>query len=304
MGNDNKKSSVLIVDDSRLSLMHLSQILQDEYILHTATSGVEAVQVARSEQPDIILLDIVMPQMDGYEALAMLRDTLETKDIPVIFISSLDQGVNEEKGLKLGAVDYISKPYNPAIVKLRISVQLKIVNQMNIINRLSLMDPVTQLPNRRYFDQRLSEEWLRAKNENRRLGILMMDIDKLRSYNVHHGYKQGDLVLTAVADIITKNALLRPGDIVARWTDDGFVVLLQNADVAECNTVAENIRRAVEEKEIHTEEGEATSFTLSIGGNSVDPSSPGNELDEFVTNADSSLYLAKELGRNQVVVFS
>lgn len=304
MPEDNVKSTILVVDDSRLSMMHLVQILQNDYILHTATSGVEAVQVARAVKPDIILLDIVMPQMDGYEALAVLKDTHETKDIPVIFISSLDQEINEEKGLALGAADYISKPYNPAIVRLRVRVQLKIVHQMNTINRLSLTDPTTMLPNRRYFDIRMGEEFARAKNEKRRIGIIILEIDKFRSFNAKNGYKAGDAVLVAVTEIVTKHGVQNVGDIAARWTNSGFAVLLQNADAAQCNTLSENIRRDVEELEVTTPEGSFSEFTVSVGANSADPSSDYTDIDEFVSNADSSMYLAKELGRNQVVVYT
>ena len=304
MLGDDVKSTILVVDDSRLSMMHLVQILQNDYILHTAASGVEAVQVAKAVKPDIILMDIVMPQMDGYEALAVLKDTQETKDIPVIFISSLDQEMNEEKGLGLGAVDYISKPYNPAIVRLRVRVQLKIVHQMNTINKLSLTDPVTMLPNRRHFDVRLSEEFLRAKNENRRLGIIILEIDKFRSFNSKSGYKAGDALLVAVSEIVQKHGIQSVGDIVARWSNSGFVALLQNCDAAQCNMLSESIRRDVEELEISTPDGIFSEFTVSVGASSADPSADFTDLDEFVSNADSSMYMAKELGRNQVVVYT
>ena len=304
MLGDDVKSTILVVDDSRLSMMHLVQILQNDYILHTATSGVEAVQVAKAIKPDIILMDIVMPQMDGYEALSVLKNTQETKDIPVIFISSLDQEMNEEKGLGLGAVDYISKPYNPAIVKLRVRVQLKIVHQMNTINRLSLTDPVTMLPNRRHFDVRLSEEYLRAKNENRRLGIIILEIDKFRSFNSKNGYKAGDTLLVAVSEIVQKHGMQNVGDIVARWSNSGFVALLQSCDAAQCSMLSENIRRDVEELEITTPDGIFSEFTVSVGASSADPASDFTDLDEFVSNADSSMYMAKELGRNQVVVYT
>ena len=304
MSDDTNKSTILIVDDSRLSMMHLVQILQEDYILHTASSGVEAVQVARAVIPDIILLDIVMPQMDGYEALSVLRGTQETKDIPVIFISSLDQEINEEKGLSLGAADYISKPYNPIIVKLRVGVQLKIVNQLKTIKQLSLTDPITKLPNRRYFDLRLVEEFARAKNEKRRISLIVMEIDRFRSFCTKNGYKAGDAVLVAVAEIITGNGPQTVGDLVARWSNSGYAVLLQNCDVALCNTISEQIRREVEELVVREGDGEYPGITVSIGANSSDPAVDYTDLDEFVSNADSSMYLAKELGRNRVVVFT
>lgn len=299
-----KKHSILVVDDSRVSQTHLVQILQDDYIIHVASGGVEAIQMARAANPDIILLDIVMPKMDGYETLAVLREEADTRNIPVIFITSLDQEGDEEKGLRLGANDYISKPYNPTIVKLRISVQLKIVEQMRTINELSMIDTVSKLPNRRYFDKRLREEWQRAKSENRQLGILMMDVDKLRSYNAIHGYVHGDATLFAVAKIISENALLSPGDLAARWAYGGFVVLLQNASGGECSSIGENIRKAVEETEIIAPDGGNANVTVSIGANSVSPAEDENTIEQFISNADSALYLAKELGRNQVVVHS
>jgi len=302
--NDERKSTILVVDDSRVGLMHLVQILQDDYILHTAASGVEAVQVAKATMPDLILLDVVMPQMDGYEAITILKNSLETREIPVIFITSLGQDGNEEKGLALGAVDYISKPYNPAIVKLRVNSQLRIVNQMKKITELSLMDTVTKLPNRHYFSLRLRDEWDRARSEKRSLGLLMMDVDKLRTYNAIYGFGQGDIGLISIAGIISKEALNQPGDIAARWADDGFVVLLQNADIALCNTVGEELRAAIEQTEIVTSEGDKTNFTVSIGANAIDFTAEVGDLEHFISNADAALYLAKELGRNQVVAHS
>ncbi|MCL1863409.1 MAG: diguanylate cyclase [Defluviitaleaceae bacterium] len=298
-----KKGTILVVDDSRVSQTHLVQILQDEYVIHAASGGVEAIQVAKAAKPDIILLDIVMPQMDGYEVLTALREAGETRDIPVIFITSLDQESDEEKGLRLGAVDYISKPYNPIIVKLRISLQLKISEQMRQINELSMMDAVSKLPNRRYFDKRLREEWQRALSENRQLGILMIDVDKLRTYNAIYGYSHGDECLLAVAGIISENALLSPGDVAARWAYGGFAVLILNATGGECSTIGENIRKAVESLSIPNPDGDGTNVTISIGANAILPSSE-TSIEQFISNADSALYLAKELGRNQVVVNS
>ena len=304
MKEKKKKGTILVVDDSRVSQTHLVQILQDEYVIHAASGGIEAIQVAKAAKPDIILLDIVMPQMDGYEVLAALREAGETREIPVIFITSLDQESDEEKGLRLGAVDYISKPYNPIIVKLRISLQLKIVEQMRKINELSMMDAVTKLPNRRYFDKRLREEWQRSQNENRQLGILMIDVDKLRTYNAIYGYGHGDECLLAIAGIISENALLSPGDLAARWAYGGFAVLILNATSGECSTIGENIRKAVEDLVVPNPDGDSTNITISIGANAITPASNECTIEQFISNADSALYLAKELGRNQVVVHS
>ena len=302
--NENKKQTILVVDNSVTSRQSLVQILEDDYIIHTAASGVEAFQVARDERPDIILLDIIMPQMDGYETLSVLRKEAETKDIPVIFITGLDQECDEEKGLSLGADDYISKPYNPVIVKLRIRVLLKVVSQMRTINELSMMDIVSKLPNRNYFDKRLREEWQRALSENRQLGILMVDVDKFRTYSAIYGYNHSDKTIASVAKIITENALLSPGDLAARWAHDGFVVLVQNASNNECSAIGEKIRKVIEDTVFVTKDGENTRITISVGVNSVMPASGEFTMEQLISNTDSALYLAKELGHNQVVVHS
>ena len=301
-----KKGSVLVVDDSRVSLMHLVQILQDDYTVYVADNGVKAIQTAKKTKPDIILMDIVMPQVDGYQALSAMRDIHETRDIPVIFITSLNQDINEEKGLRMGAVDYITKPYNPVIVKLRVSIQLQLVWQMRTIQQLSLSDTLTQLANRRHFDQHLNAEWLRAIEENDdkcQLGILLIDIDGLKTFNTIHGHRKGDMALVEISKIVAA-AIFKPGDLVARWADDGFAVLLRNTSGSECSEVAEEIRKAIEALEISSASDTPARLTLSIGANSVSPAMEGCTLEQFVSNGDSALYLAKGLGRNKVVVYS
>ncbi|MCL2224282.1 MAG: diguanylate cyclase [Defluviitaleaceae bacterium] len=301
---EKKKATILVVDDSRISRSHLVRILQDDYLVHDAPGGVEAIQVAKAVVPDLILSDIVMPQMDGYEVLSRLREMRETKDIPVVFITSLDQEGDEAKGLELGAKDYITKPYNPTIVKLRIEVLLKMMEQVETIRELSLMDTVTKLPNRRYFEQRLTEEWQRAIEENRRLGILMIGVDTLRSFNTIYGYRCGDAMLAKMAEIVSNHALINPGDFAARWEYSGFIVLLQNVTDNECNTIGENIRKAVEDTTIVVSTEENTQVTISVGAVSASPADSEFNEQKFIANADSALYLAKELGRNKVVVHS
>jgi diguanylate cyclase (GGDEF)-like protein len=299
-----KQSKLLLVDDSRIGLMHMVQILQDEYQVFTASSGVEAVQMAVVAKPDLILMDIVMPQMDGYEALALMRETLETKDIPVIFISSLDQDINEEKALRLGAVDYIFKPYNPMIVKLRINVQLRIVNQVRRILEQSLVDTVTNLPSKQYFNMRVKDEWIRAGSNRYALGVMMVGVDNMKNFNRQYGIIQGDKMLHAVAKVVSDKAILKPGDVAARWAEDIFITLSLDTGMAHCNMIGENIRSAVEDTVIKNSAGVECSTTVSVGVHTVEPSDISEDLEEFITKAEEALYLAKELGRNQVVAAS
>ena len=299
-----RKNTVLVVDDSRMGLTHLAQILSGDYIVHTASSGIEALQLSQVLRPDIILLDIVMPLMDGYEALLALQNMEETKDTPVIFITGLNQDCDEEKGLRLGAVDYISKPYNPVIAKLRVATHLKIHSQMRTIVELSLTDVVSKLYNRRYFEERFPIEWDLARIEGRGLGILLVDIDKLRTYNMIYGYAQGDEAVIAVSNIIKANALPIPGSLVARWVYGGFVILLQNTESDKCYALGEEIRKSVENARIVASDGTETRLSVSVGVNAVFPKLEDCTNDQFLANADSALYLAKEMGRNLVVVHS
>jgi len=288
------KYKILVVDDSRVSLTHLVQILQDEYTIHTAINGIEAIQIAKKIKPDLILTDVVMPQMDGYATISMLKEIHETKEIPIIFLTSLGQDSNEEKGLRLGAVDYIRKPYNPVIVKLRVGLQIKLLQQMRTIEKLSMADPFTELPNRHHFESRLEDEWKRAKKEGYEIGLLFVNIDGFKKYNSQNGYKKGDAVLLSVSEVVAASSI-KPGDLTARWTEDGFAMLLINASIGDCNTTGEKLRNAV---------ADLGEVTVSVGVNSVFPRSADCSIDEFITDTDSALYLAKELGRNLVVVAS
>jgi len=299
--NLDKKGVVLIVDDSRVSRMHLVQILQDDYIVHTAESGIEAINVAKVAIPDIVLMDIVMPQIDGYQALTALKDMRETKDIPVMFITSLNQEINEEKGLRLGAVDYIAKPYNPSIIKLRVGLQFKLIQQMRAIKHLSTIDTVTGLPNRRYFENHINEEWQRAVSEKLQLGILLIDIDNLKAFNATHGYKKGDEGILSVAKSIN-GVVSKLGEMAARWADDSFAVLLMNSPSELCQAVGEKIRKEAEQLPFADKVG--MHFTLSLGGNSIMPAGMDTTVEQFISNADFALYSAKEAGRNKVVMYS
>jgi len=293
-----KTNSILIVDDEKANLMVLTHLLSREYVIYTAKDGQDAIGKAGKLLPDLILLDIVMPGMDGYEVLATLKNSEETRHIPVIFITGLDSGEDEEKGLILKAADYISKPFRAAIVKLRIRNQIQIVNQMRTIERLSMIDQLTNIPNRRSFDSRLSLEWKRARREKTPISLLMIDVDRFKAYNDTYGHQQGDAVLQTVADIFSRT-LKRPADFAARWGGEEFAVLLPVSDMNGALMVAEEIRANVENAVIPCADGEITNVTTSVGVNTEFPVD-GGSIDGFISGADSALYTAKETGRNRV----
>jgi len=193
-----EKFKILIVDDSRFNLEVLSRILlaaaaetndpdYPQYIIATASSGPEALEKVISEKPDLVLLDIIMPGMSGFDVLAEFKKNEETRGVPVIIISGLADENDEEKGLLLGAVDYITKPFKNSIVIARVKTHLKIVEQMRIIERLSIIDQLTNIPNRRYFDNRINSEWKRAIREKADISILMIDVDHFKKFNDTYG---------------------------------------------------------------------------------------------------------------------
>ena len=292
------KNSILIADDEKSNLMVLTHLLNREYTIYTARDGKDAINKSKKLLPDIILLDILMPEMNGYEVLSALKNSEETREIPVIFITGLDSREDEEKGLALMAADYISKPFRAAIVKLRVGNQMQIVNQLRTIKRLSMVDQLTDIPNRRSFDSRLNMEWLRAIREKTPVSLLMIDVDKFKIYNDTYGHQQGDIALQTVAKVCTRTTK-RPGDFTARWGGEEFAVLLPVSDAKGAMVIAEQIRINVQNAVITRPDGEVTKVTISIGLHTELPNSDSS-LDSFISRADSALYTAKEKGRNRV----
>jgi diguanylate cyclase (GGDEF)-like protein len=239
-----------------------------------------------------------MPEMDGYQAITELKKTEKIRNIPVIFISSLVSNEEEEKGLALNAADYILKPFRATLVKLRVRNQIQIVNQLRAIERLGMIDPLTNMPNRRSFDERLCLEWNHAIRERMPISLLIMDLDKFKNLNDTYGHQKGDIVLQTIAKIFP-HSYKRSGDFAARWGGEEFVVLLPNTPLAGAIDIAEKIRTDVENAEIHCPDGTTLRTTLSIGVNSQIPTKD-SQIDLFINKADKALYAAKDAGRNRV----
>ena len=298
MGGHKKEYTILIIDDEKTNLDILGSILSPVYNLLISRNGPRAIELAKEHKPDLILLDVLMPDMSGFEVITKLRESEETCKIPVIFITGLTSAQDEEKGFFLGAVDYIAKPFNKAIVKARVNTHIRIVDQMRMIERIGLIDPLTKISNRRGFENRLDAEWNRAFREKTPIGILMLDVDKFKCYNDAYGHQQGDETLKAFAETITKT-LKRPVDFAARWGGEEFVILLPGADLGGATEVADRVRENVEALVVPTEEGAETRMTVSIGVNSAIPDTCIT-IDEFIKKADQALYTAKAQGRNKV----
>ena len=290
-----KKNSLLIIDDSTANITLLHKILAEEYIIYAAKSGEEGIKIAFEQIPDIILLDIIMPDMDGFEVLSNLKEDDRTRAIPVIFISGLNSAESEEKGLLLGASDYIVKPFSPGIVRLRVANQITIFNQMKTIEQLSMIDSLTRISNRRNAEIVLNMEWQRAIISGHPISVMMIDIDHFKNVNDTYGHLYGDTVIKQVAAGI-KSSLKRSTDFVARWGGEEFMVLLPAISGIDAVRIAERIRKKIEN--FNRREDDKKPITVSIG---VYTNTPDSITDTFfyVDQADQALYKAKRNGRNR-----
>lgn len=308
---DNYQFKILIVDDERTNLEILTRILKPggqlngsepihaNYALSVAKSGQSALKKAKEDRPDLILMDIIMPGMSGFEVLSALKSSDTTRSIPVIFITGLDSIEDEEKGFFLGAVDYITKPFHPSLVKARVKTHLQIVEQIRTIERLGLIDILTGIPNRRGFDNQMTSEWGLAIRGKKSIGLLMIDIDHFKQFNDLYGHQQGDEVLKTVAKVLT-STLRRPTDQVARWGGEEFAAILPDTDMQGAWMVAEGMRENIEKAFIlSTDDGRPLRVTVSVGV-AVEAPVMSSCVSDFFARADQALYAAKEAGRNKV----
>ena len=295
----NSSFTLLIVDDEKHNRTLLTELLQDDYQIILAKNGVQALEKARERSPDLILLDVLMPEMDGLAVIRALKAGDATRHIPVIFVSALDSILDEERGLELGAVDYITKPFHPPIVRVRVRNHLQSVHQRRLLEQLAMIDSLTEIPNRRRYAEVYKLEWRRCLRNSKALSLIIVDVDHFKIYNDTYGHAAGDLVLKRVAKAI-QSALKRPADFVARYGGEEFVVVLPEIDAEFAQQVAEAIRAAVQALAIAFPESATSPWvTVSLGGASWLPRH--NEVDtELFGRADHCLYDAKRSGRNQV----
>jgi diguanylate cyclase (GGDEF)-like protein len=289
---------ILVVDDAMENIQILHAALQDEHEVLFAMDGPRALEIARSQHPDLILLDAVMPGMDGYAVCKALFAAPETSDIPVIFVTALKSPEDETRALGAGAADFISKPVNAAVVRARVRTQLTVKRQRDALRALILTDALTGVANRRAFNERLEMEWRRCGRAQLAVSLLMVDIDHFKLYNDHYGHPAGDATLLEVAGAM-RRAAARSQDLVARYGGEEFAILLPQLDEQGAIGVA---RRLMHELEIlnlpHAASPTSQRLTVSIGISSMVPGEHSMPAD-LVQVADAQLYQAKAGGRNQ-----
>jgi diguanylate cyclase (GGDEF)-like protein len=296
------KDLILVVDDSPTNLAILNVILREIYQVISANNGADALSLAASEEPDLIILDIMMPGMDGYEICDRLKANPFTRDIPVMFVTSMDQERQEAKGLALGAVDYIAKPVSPPIVLARVRNQLELKRQRDVLRRLSSVDGLTGIANRRAFEEDFDREWRRALRLKNYLALFLTDIDHFKPYNDAYGYLAGDDCLRLLGQAMGK-AMLRPADLLARYSGEEFVGVMPDTDAGGAAIVGERLLSAVRALSLpHAHSGVASVVTISIGAAVCRPSVEIDRANLFKLAGDA-LYAAKKGGRNQLRVF-
>ena len=294
------RDKIMIVDDENINIAILSQILSPEYDLITAMNGNDALKLAETEQPDLILLDIVMSGMNGFDVIRKLKSFDATKDIPVIIITGQNNLDDEEKAFLLGAVDYMTKPFNNTIVITRIETHLRIVRQRKEIEQLNLADSLTGLSNRQGFDKFMELEWRRAIREKKALSLLIIDIDSFKAYNEAYGHVQGDELLKAIASVFTKCAR-RSSDLSARISGEEFAILLPDTAWEFSLLIAENVRKNIRSTILPTIDGKIqTSVTVSIGLVTKTPTQ-SDSIEDFFDMAYDCMSEAKLAGRDRII---
>ena len=295
--------SILIVDDTPGNIQLLERVLSHAYTISSAGDGPEALALLENgDKPDLILLDVMMPGMNGYEVCRRIKQDPTMRHIPVIFVSALDQLKDQQLGFDLGAVDYITKPFWVALVIARVNVHIKLKLKSEMLEKLAFLDGLTDIPNRRGLEETLIKEMERARRSGTPLSALMIDVDHFKTFNDKYGHGAGDVCLKKVARALDAG-VKRPGDFIGRYGGEEFSVILADCNSAGAALVAEDLRERVANLKIpHAHSTAADHVTVSIGYTSQVIGSESSWTG-LMEEADKALYLSKTRGRNCVSAY-
>jgi diguanylate cyclase (GGDEF)-like protein len=310
MANDYR---ILVVDDVKDNVTVLSDWLERKgYQVEAANNGEQALQKVQASPPDLILLDVLMPDLDGIEVARRLREAKELKRVPIILLTARRSTADKVRGLKAGADDYITKPFDFEEVDARITAMLEKRDLYQALERANarlreaneklkrtlVTDEKTRLYNYRYFCERAAEEFKRAQRYESELSCIMIDLDHFKRLNDTHGHLKGDRVLREIGRVLREGA--RETDFVARYGGEEFAILCPHTDTEQALVVAERIRRAVEEREFDLD-GASARITVSLGVSTWPRRRDARSSNDLIEAADAALYEAKRQGRNRVV---
>ena len=295
------KDKVLIVDDSYLEVQVIKDMLEENYEVYYSMSGEGIEDIIISQKIDLVLLDIIMPQTDGFIVCKKLKENNLTQNIPVIFLTAKSDFLDELIGLELGAVDYLIKPIHPLLVRARIKNHIIMKRQQDALKRISFIDGLTGIANRRHFDEVLEKEWKLAVRNSSIVTVLLIDIDFFKKYNDFYGHLQGDDCLKLVAQAI-KDSATKTADLVARYGGEEFVILLPETDAIGAIKVANSIRQNIQNLDIpHEKSLIDRQVTVSIGI-ATTRSSAYKSSKQLLDLSDQALYQAKKNGRNTISI--
>jgi len=305
MQNEQQNLTILVVDDAKENIVILSHLLKGKAEIIFATNGDDGLAKAKAQIPDLILLDISMPGMNGFDVLRKLQKNSKTDAIPVIFVTGIPDSYNEEKGLRLGAVDYITKPFSPEVVSARVDIQLKLrrlTRNLQISNEelteMAMTDSLTGAFNRRHFMQAAESELKRLHRHKHPACTIMLDIDNFKSINDQFGHDMGDQILMQTSNLC--KSLLRVNDIFGRLGGEEFAVLLPETELEEASLIAKRLCHLLAGTVIEIDACKVA-FSASFGVSLLWPSD--NSCEQALKRADLALYKAKRDGRNRVVIF-
>ncbi|MFQ3237009.1 MAG: diguanylate cyclase (GGDEF)-like protein [Paraglaciecola sp.] len=292
------KARILVVDDQPINIQIINQILIDDYQVFFATSGNEALDFCMKTPPDMVLMDVVMPEMDGLTTCQIMKKTPELATIPVIFVTALQKQNEENACWEAGGIDYLIKPVNPVTLRNRVKAHITLKFQTDFLKKMVYLDGLTGVYNRRYFDDFLQRQVAQAKRSDQSLALLMVDIDYFKQFNDQYGHLSGDDQLNAVAQCLAE-VLRRPTDIVARYGGEEFACVLPYTDFKGARYIAQELVDSVSKLGIPHKLSPYHKLTISVGLAVVDASI--NSTEDLVSEADKQLYKAKKTGRNRFI---
>jgi diguanylate cyclase (GGDEF)-like protein len=293
------EATVLVVEDDLESARMLARLFAGSYRVLHAEDAEQALEMAVAAQPDAIVLDIILPGMDGFACCERLKSDPRTAQIPVVFMTGIDRGDAENRGLNLGAADFVAKPINPVVLQKRVQIQVDLKRARDQLTLLAATDGLTGLANRRQFDEALAREYARLARSRHELSVLLADIDHFKPYNDRYGHVRGDECLQSVARAIA-SAAFRPADLAARYGGEEFACILPETSPVGAMVIAERIRAAIAELAIPHVDTPSGTVTVSIGIAS-EHCLPGGSGSGLVMRADAQLYRAKSEGRDLIV---